>query len=234
MSSTAVGTYGDDLYTEPDGDPDTLAHLGPLAAMAGVWQGTMGADAHPELGGTERNTFVERYEAQPIDRQTNGPQLFYGLRYHTHIVKPGEVETFHDQVGYWLWEPATETVTLTLGIPRGQVLLAGGPARGDATEFELTATVGSEVYGICSNPFLDQAFRTLSYRIHVAINDDGTWSYEEEGVLQIPGREELAHHIDHNTLSRVGSPAPNPLRRASSVNGTLGIGDLRHMGGSFQ
>ncbi|SRR5258706_12995975 len=29
------------------------------------------------------------------------------MRYHTHIVKPGEVETYHDQVGYWLWEPAT-------------------------------------------------------------------------------------------------------------------------------
>jgi hypothetical protein len=78
-------------------------------------------------------------------------------------------------VGYWLWEPAANAVTLTLGIPRAQVLLASGPAEPDATEFELTATVGSEVYGILSNPFLDQAFRTLSYRIHVTVND-GTWS----------------------------------------------------------
>ena len=158
--------------------------------MAGVWEGTKGADQHPVAEGTEENAFVEHYELHPIDRQTNGPQLFYGLRYHTHITKPGEVETFHDQVGYWLWEPAAEAVTLTLGIPRAQVLLASGPAGPDATEFELTATVGSEVYGILSNPFLDQAFRTLSYRIHVTINDDGTWSYEEEGVLQIPGRED--------------------------------------------
>ena len=82
-----------------------------------MWEGTSGADAHPDVDGTERNDFVEHYELQPIDRQTNGPQLFYGLRYHTHIVKPGEDETFHDQVGYWLWEPATHTVTLTLGIP---------------------------------------------------------------------------------------------------------------------
>jgi hypothetical protein len=28
-----------------------------------------------------------------IDPQASGPQLFYGLRYHTHIVKPGEIET---------------------------------------------------------------------------------------------------------------------------------------------
>ena len=56
-----------------------------------------------------------------------------------HIVKPGEVETFHDQVGYWLWEPATQTVTQTIAIPRAQVVLASGPATPDATEFELIA-----------------------------------------------------------------------------------------------
>ena len=139
-------------------------------AMAGVWQSALGADEHPESYGTGRDAFVERYELQPIDRQTNGPQLFYGLRYHTHIVKPGEVETFHDQVGYWLWEPATHTVTLTLGIPRGQVLLAGGTAEPDATEFEVRAAVGSEVYGILSNPFLDAKFRTTSYRMHVTVH----------------------------------------------------------------
>jgi len=227
MSWTGVEPYGDDLYTEPDGDPDTLANLGPLTAMAGVWEGTSGADAHPDLGGTERNSFVERYELQPIDRQTNGPQLFYGLRYHTHIVKPGEAETFHDQVGYWLWEPAAKAVTLTLGIPRGQVLLASGPAEPDATEFELTATHGSTVFGILSNPFLEENFRTTSYRVRVTVNGDGTWSYHEEGVLEIPGRDEPFHHIDGNTLVRVAPPVPNPLALAATDGGSLGIGSLR-------
>jgi hypothetical protein len=240
MSDASPISYGSDIYTEPDGDPDTLANLGPLAAMAGIWEGTMGADEHPDVAGTERNTFVERYEAQPIDRQTNGPQLFYGLRYHTHIVKPGEVETFHDQVGYWLWEPAAETVTLTLAIPRAQVLLAAGPATADATEFELHATRGSNVYGIASNPFLDEAFRTDSYRIHVQVHGDGTWSYEEEGVMAIAGREEPFRHIDRNTLHRVAAPSLNPLAVqaatagpngtvavAAGTAGSLGIGSLR-------
>jgi hypothetical protein len=154
MTLTDVGPYGDDLFTEPDGDPETLANLGPLSPLAGVWEGNSGIDEHPSADGTERNEFTERIELQPIDRQTNGPQLLYGLRYHTHIVKPGEVETFHDQVGYWLWEPATSTVTLTLGIPRGQVLLAGGTAAPGATEFEVSAEFGSATYGILSNPFL--------------------------------------------------------------------------------
>jgi hypothetical protein len=206
-----VHDYGTDIYTEPVGDPDTLANLGPLRGMAGVWEGDMGADDHPVAGGTGLDAFTEHYEAHPIDFQTNGPQLFYGLRYHTHILSPGEDGTFHDQVGYWLWEPAAHAVTFTLGIPRGQVLLAPGPAEPDATEFELTAVLGSETNGIASNPFLLQAFRTISYRIHVTVNDDGTWSYEEEGLLDIPDRPEPYPHTDHNTLHLVGPPVPNPL-----------------------
>jgi hypothetical protein len=230
MSITTIEPWGDDLYTEPDGDPDTLANLGPLTALAGVWQGPGGADEHPAApadGGIERNDFVERHELQPIDPQTNGPQLLYGLRYHTHIVKPGETETVHDQVGYWLWEPATGALMLTLGIPRGQVLLAGGTAEPDAAEFEVTASVGSEVYGILSNPFLDQAFRTLSYRMHVTVHPDDTWSYEEEGMLSIPDRPEPFPHVDRNTLVRVAPPTPNPLAQVASHDGSLGIGNLR-------
>jgi hypothetical protein len=200
-----------DIFTEPDGDPDTLANLGPLRALAGVWEGTKGADEHPVVEGTEPDGFLEHYEAQPIDRQTNGPQLFYGLRYHTHIVKPGEVETFHDQVGYWLWEPATNTVTMTLAIPRGQVLLASGHADPDATTFEVTATRGSTTYGIASNPFLEQNFTTTDFRMTVTANPDGSWTYEEHTRLVLPDRAEPFDHLDRNTLQLVAAPTPNPL-----------------------
>jgi hypothetical protein len=216
-SSNIEGIYGPDIYTEPDGDPDTLANLGPLAPLAGVWESAAGADDHPVSEGTEHDAFVERYELQPIDRQTNGPQLFYGLRYHTHIVKPGEVETFHDQVGYWLWEPAIETVTFTLAIPRGQVLLASGKAAADATEFEITARSGLENYGILSNPFLDQAFRTTSFTMTVSTQADGTWSYREETVLMIAGRTEPFVHVDTNTLTRVAAPTHNPLAASAAT-----------------
>ena len=30
------------------------------------------------------------------------------------ICKPGRKGTYHDQVGYWLWEPATETIIHSL------------------------------------------------------------------------------------------------------------------------
>ncbi len=229
MTRDAASFYGTDIFTEPEGDPDTLANLGPLAPLAGIWEGTKGTDVHPVVEGEERNVFVERYELQPIDPQTNGPQLFYGLRYHTHIVKPGEVETFHDQIGYWLWEPATNTVTFTLAIPRGQVLLAGGTAEADATTFEVTAAVGSQTYGILSNPFLDRSFRTLGFRMVVTVNADGTWSYEEEAQLVMPDRAEPFRHIDANTLTRIGEPTPNPLARAAAEanSGEAGPGKPR-------
>jgi len=215
--------YGNDIFTEPDANPDALANLGPLRPLAGVWESTLGSDDHPtgpgsDMDGTPiegglRNVYVEHYDLQPIDPQTNGPQLFYGLRYHIHIVKPGEVETFHDQVGYWLWEPATNTVIQSLAIPRGQVALATGTATPDAKEFEVSAALGSEDRGIVSVPFINAAFRTLSFVIKVSVHDNDTWSYVEDTALQLPDRPEPFHHIDRNTLTRVAAPTPNPLAR---------------------
>ncbi len=205
-----------DIYTERDDvQDDTLAHLGPLRPMAGVWEGSKSLDVNPFKPDPRRQAYVERIDLQPVDRQSNGPQVFYGLRYHTHIVKPGEVETYHDQVGYWLWEAETGLITLTLTIPRGQVVLASGYAAADATKFEVNAVRGSTVNGICSTPFLEEAFRTDSFRMQVTINPDGTWSYFEDTVLTVKGDIEPFHHTDRNTLTRVAAPALNPLAQAA-------------------
>jgi hypothetical protein len=208
--------YGNDIYTELDGDVDTFANLGPLAPMAGVWEGAKGLDDHPVAEGVEQNAYVEHYELHPADRQTNGPQLFYGLRYHTHIVKPEEAETFHDQVGYWLWEPAAKLITFSLCLLRGQALLAAGHAEASDTSFEVRASRGSNVYGIVSNPFLERAYRTLDFRLTVMINADGTWSYHQETMLELPGGGELFAHTDSNTLTRIGPPTLNPMANAAS------------------
>ena len=208
-----MSDYSADIYTEPsDVDPHTLKNLGPLTNMAGVWEGVRGLDVNPKPDGPERQVFVERIELQPIDPQTNGPQLFYGLRYHTHIVKPRQVETYHDQIGYWLWEPATGNLIQTLAIPRGQIAMAFGRAARDARSFELVATRGAQTNGICSNPFLEHAFKTVEYRIKVTIGE-GTWSYDEDTVLMIRGKSDPFHHTDRNTLSKIAEPTPNPLAR---------------------
>lgn len=202
------------IYAEPrDFDLNTLANLGPLTGMAGIWQGARGLDVKPKEEGPKKQAFVERMELQPIDPQTNGPQLLYGLRYHTHVVKPDQVKTYHEQVGYWLWEPATGKLIHTLTIPRGMTVLASGQADADAREFELRATRGSETNGICANPFLDSAFQTVEFSIRVSIHADGSWSYDEDTVLMIRGQSEPFHHTDRNTLIKIGEPTPNPLVR---------------------
>jgi hypothetical protein len=208
-----MSDFPKDIYTEPNPvDVDTLANLGPLRAMAGVWEGMRGLDVKPKAEGPKKQVFHERTALQPIDPQTNGPQLLYGLRYHSHMTKPEQIKTYHDQVGYWLWEPATGTIIHTLTIPRGQVAMAAGQADADATEFELVATHGLETYGICSAPFLQRAFKTTEFRIKVTINADGTWTYDEDTVLMIQGQTEPFHHTDRNTLHKVAEPTPNPLQ----------------------
>lgn len=182
-----MARFPKDIFTEPEPDPDTLANLGPLSGMAGIWEGRKGSDDHPVAEGTETDAYLERYALQPIDPQTNGPQLLYGLRYHVHIVKPGEVETFHDQVA-----------------------MASGRARVGARKFTVRSRRGSTVNGICSNPFLEHAYRTLEWSITVTLDGPRTFSYEQETVLRVRGRRKPFRHTDRNTLHRVAPPTPNP------------------------
>lgn len=205
-----MSKYPADIYSEPEPSIDTLGNLGPLSGMAGIWTGARGLDINPKADGPEKQAFIEHMELQPIDAQTNGPQLFYGLRYHTQIFKPDDPETFHDQVGYWLWEPATGTIIQTLTIPRGQTAMAVGKTSADATTFTLEAVRGSLTNGISSNPFLEHAFRTERYTITVTKHPNGTWSYEQTTVLIIPDKTEPFNHTDRNTLTKVGAPCLNP------------------------
>jgi hypothetical protein len=215
-----VTDFPDDIFTEPeDVDPDTLANLGPLARLAGVWEGRKGVDINPKADGPERRVYQERIVMEPIDPQANGPQLLRGLRYHLHVNTEEEDITFHDQVGYWLWEPATGLVMQSLTIPRGQCVLAGGAAKEDGTGLTVRATRGDTAYGIVSTPFLEYAFRTDAYSLDVTFNDDGSWSYVSDTTLIVRGRDEPFRHLDRNTLFKVADAAPNPLAVIKAAKG---------------
>lgn len=209
----------DDIFTEPeDVDPETLNNLGPLRRLAGIWEGQRGVDVNPKADGPETRKYYERIEMQPIDPQANGPQLFYGLRYHVHINTREEDITFHDQVGYWLYEAATGLILQTLAIPRGQIAIAAGHAKPGDKKLVLKAERGQTEYGICSTTFLDLAFRTDSYQLTVDFHDDGSWSYVSDTMLMVKGRDEPFLHRDHNRLSKIGEPDLNPW--AKIVKGT--------------
>jgi hypothetical protein len=118
--------------------------------------------------------------------------------------------TFHDEVGYWLWEPATGLVLQTVTIPRGQVAIAAGNATPDTNQIVVTAERGQTEYGICSTAFLEYEFRTDSYRMAITFNPEGSWSYVIDTMLTVHGRTEPFAHRDENTLVRVSHPVPNP------------------------
>jgi hypothetical protein len=206
-----MNPFPDDIFTEPeDVDPNTLANLGPLTRLAGIWEGKKGIDLNPKAEGPERREYLERIEMQPIDPQANGPQLLYGLRYHLHINTEEEDITFHDQVGYWLWEPASGLIMQSLTIPRGQTALAAGRAAEDGS-IRVRAERGALNYGIASTDFLEYAFRTDSYELAISFEAGGGWSYISDTMLTVRGQDAPFRHRDRNALSKVGEPTPNPL-----------------------
>ena len=99
---------------------------------------------------------AEGTEDEPLDPQAIRPQLLYGLRYHVHVNKLDERPTFHDQVGYWLWEPSTGDMQ-SVALPRGLVALARGRAEPKAKSFTVRAVLDAPTSGIVSAPFLAMA-----------------------------------------------------------------------------
>jgi len=88
-------------------------------------------------------------------------------------------------------------------VPRGVVVNAGGTSEPDAKEFFMAADAGSLVYGILSNPYLEQAAKTVRYELTVTIHEPWKFSYKEDTQLQIADRPEVFHHTDQNTMTRV-------------------------------
>ncbi|MFQ5444436.1 MAG: heme-binding beta-barrel domain-containing protein [Nitrospinales bacterium] len=184
---------------------EILRHLGPLARLAGVWEGDKGQDTAPSPDrGAETNEFRERMTFEPFGPVKNHEQVLFGLRYTTTAWPLGEDQPFHEELGYWLWDADQKQVMRCFLVPRGVTILAGGRVEPDAESFALTADVGSATYGICSNRFLNEAFKTVRYELKVDLPDAQTLRYEEDTLIQIKGKPDLFHHLDSNTLRRVG------------------------------
>ena len=184
---------------------DDIKNLGPLATLAGVWEGDKGDDKAPDTDRTQvaKSPFRERITLEPIGAVNNHEQQLYGLRHAKTAWRVGEEDAFHEEVGYWLWDADNRQVMRCFIVPRGVSVIAGGTAEPDAASFEMAAEVGSETYGICSNLFLEKEFRTVRYEVSIEIHDANSFSYAEDTVLQIKGQDELFHHRDKNTLCRV-------------------------------
>jgi len=180
-----------------------VKNLGPLAALAGTWEGAQGIDFSRVHSKEKETRFRERIVFEPLGPVRNGPQELYGLRYSMTAWRMGEKDAFHEELGYWLWDGGNKQVLRCFMVPRGVVINAGGDAEEDSVSFHLSAEAGSETYGILSNKYLDESYKTMKYELDVSISSDGQFSYKEDTQLWIPVNDAIFHHTDQNRLARV-------------------------------
>jgi len=180
-----------------------LKLYGPLATLAGTWLGSAGDDTAPDAFREAENTaFREEIIFTPIGVTANHEQILYVLSYTRTAWRLTQDWPFHLQLGYWIWDPSSKQVMHSFMIPRGMAVLAGGPAEPDATILQVSATLGSPTFGICSNPFLDREFKTVRYEAKVTFHNPKSFTYEEDTQMQMSGREGLFHHFDKNRLEK--------------------------------
>lgn len=75
-----------------------IEKLGPLAPLAGIWEGDKGDDTAPaDDRGTEVNKFRERMTFEPFGPVNNHEQELYGLRYRTTAWRLGAEDPFHEE-----------------------------------------------------------------------------------------------------------------------------------------
>ena len=184
---------------------EIIKNLGPLATLAGIWEGAKGDDIAPDDNrtGIENNKFRERMTYEPFGPVNNHEQVLWGLRYSTTAWRLDEVDAFHEETGYWLWDPKAKQVLRCFIVPRGVTVLAGGTVEPNAKSFELKAEAGSDTYGICSNKFLDQEFKTVRYELKIKLNSDDTLEYEEHTYLKMKNSPKLFDHSDKNTFKKI-------------------------------
>ena len=82
---------------------ENLKQLGPLARLAGTWEGDEGLDIAPAAGREVMETrFRERAVFEPMGCVDNHEQKLWALRYSTKAYRLGEEDAFHEELGYWL------------------------------------------------------------------------------------------------------------------------------------
>jgi len=178
---------------------------GPLAGLAGEWQGEGGLDAaySHSKGEVLQTPYLEKCTLKPFGPVDNGEQHLYGLDYRTAMWRGDEENPFHTEVGYWLWDAASGEVVRGFVVPRGITVLAGGTAGADATSFTLKAARGDEQYPIAENKYLTANASSISYVVTITVGQD-SWSYAETTMLRMKEFGDLFPHTDANTLRRVG------------------------------
>jgi hypothetical protein len=184
---------------------EKTADYGPLKLLIGTWEGDKGSDFAPEPDEDALSPYYETIVFEGAGDVDNADeQELVIVRYHLSVRRKSNDETFHDQVGYWLWDKENETIMHSFTIPRGLCVLAGGKFEADRVNdpdivLKVTAKPGEE-WGIVQSPFMTQKAKTLEFTMEMRVSKKEL-SYFQTTVLDIYGRN--FNHTDENILKRV-------------------------------
>ncbi len=173
---------------------------GPLNTLIGTWQSAeTGLDVsfHSDQGKIGESRYRERVVYSPRGLSRRGPQEVWTLDYTLSTWLLGHEEPFHVEVGYWMWEPATDQLLRCFLVPHATALVARGRAEGSLIRLEAERL--SEPPGILSAP--GDGARISRFDATVSLAED-EYSYQQTTVVEYPGRTTSVLHTDRNTLHR--------------------------------
>ena len=178
---------------------------GPLKALIGVWTGSKGFDVAPEPDGVENNPYYETIVYTTVDDDvTNAEsQVLSALHYRQIVRRKSDDDVFHDETGYWMWDPEAEIIMHALTIPRAVCVLAGGKYAGEKTAqgrviMEVAANIDDADWQIIQSPFMQENARTTAFR-HTITVGGGRLAYSQTTQVDIYGK--VFEHTDENELA---------------------------------
>ena len=177
--------------------------FGPLKGLIGKWTGDQGTDVAPEPDGPATSPYFETITFSEVGGVTNAEsQNLVAVHYHQIVSRKSDGQVFHNETGYWMWEPATGVVMHSLLIPRAVGVLAGGKYGGETDDegrvvLEVAAKLGDPDWGIVQSPFMRDNASTTEFCHRVSVGNVKL-SYHETTIVDIYGK--TFEHTDENDL----------------------------------
>ncbi len=177
---------------------------GPLAQLIGKWVGNNGIDNAPDAqANPDKTLYADELIFSPAGRAENAEEQELVSVKYSHIVRKLENGMiFHDQIGHWIFEPATGTIMHSLTIPRAVCLLAGGKyqQKNNSSEFKVEASQGAQDFGIIQSPFMLEKAKTTGFKMLLKVTEN-TLEYHQTTSLEIYGK--TFEHTDSSVLNKV-------------------------------
>ena len=181
----------------------TEVDYGPLNELIGTWTGNKGMDIAPEPDGSEENPYYETitYTAGG-DLKNTKSQVLSVVHYRQIVKRKSNDGIFHDETGYWLWDPREKVIMHTLVIPRAVCLIAGAhfvERRNDNGDLviEVEASEDNPDWNIVQSPFMQKNARTTSFKQKIIVGN-ARMNYLETTIVDIYGK--TFEHTDQNEL----------------------------------